>query len=61
MSIGFSKNGARDFPNSPPLERSACFLWQSLEVMNVSMMFETYDVLKNENLFQKTGVPFFSW
>ena len=26
--------------------------------MNVSMMFETYDVLKNENLFQKMEYHF---
>ena len=35
-SIGFSLNGARDFQNSPPFERSACFFMrQSLKILNV--------------------------
>ena len=50
-----------DFKNSPPFERSACFYmtnsgsFEHFQYFN----FET-DFLENENLFQKTGVPFFS-
>ena len=55
------KNGTRDFQNSPPLERSACFYvtisenFEHFQYFN----FET-DFLENENFFQKTGVLFFS-
>ena len=55
------KNGTRDFQNSPPFERSACFYvtisksFKRFQYFN----FET-NFLENENLFQKTGVPFFS-
>ena len=37
-------------------------MWQSLEILNDFniLSFET-DFLENENLFQKIGVPFFSW
>ena len=54
------KNGTRDFQNSPPFERSACFHatisrnFERFQYFN----FET-DFLENENLFQKAGVPFF--
>ena len=55
------KNGTRDFQNSPPFERSACFY------VTISENFEHFqyfnletDFLENENFFQKTGVPFFS-
>ena len=54
-------NGTRDFQNSLPFERSACFYvtisenFKRFHYFN----FET-DFLENENLFQKTGVPFFS-
>ena len=54
------KNGTRDFQNSFPLERSACFYmtikgnFERFQYFN----FET-DFLENENLFQKTGVPVF--
>ena len=54
-------NGTRDFQNSPPLERSACFYvtinenFEHFQYFN----FET-DFLENENFFQKTGVKFFS-
>ena len=51
----------RDFQNSPPFARSACFY------VIISGNFECFqyfnfeiDFLENENLFQKTGVPFFS-
>ena len=50
-----------DFQNSSPFERSACFYvtinenFERFQYFN----FET-DFLENENLFQKTGVPFFS-
>ena len=56
------KKGARDFQNSPPFGRSACFCvtitenFERFQYFN----FET-DFLENENLFQKTGLPFFSW
>ena len=60
-SIDSSKEGARDFQNSPPFERSACFY------ITISGNFERFqyfyferDFLENEELFQKTGVPFFS-
>ena len=51
-----------DFQNSPPFEKSACFYvtisgnFESYQYLN----FET-DFLENENFFQKTGAPFFSW
>ena len=53
------KNCTRDFQNSPPLERSACFH------VTISGSFERFqclnfekDFLDNKNLFQKTGVSF---
>ena len=55
------KNGTRDFQNSPPFARSACFYetisgnFEGFQYCN----FET-DFLENENLFQKTRVTFFS-
>ena len=51
------KNVTKDFQNSPPFERSACFYvifsgnFERFQLFN----FET-DFLENENLFQKTGV-----
>ena len=50
-SIGSSKNGTRDFQNSPPLERSACFYptitgnFERFQCCNFKANF-----LKNENL-----------
>ena len=50
-----------DFLNDPPFERWACFYvtisenFKRFQYFN----FET-DYLENENLFQKTGVQFFS-
>ena len=55
------KKGDRNFQNSPPFGRSACFCvtitenFERFQYFN----FET-DFLENENLFQKTGLPFFS-
>ena len=55
------QNSTRDFQNSPPFERSACFYvtisgnFERLQYFNYETNF-----LENENLFQKTGVPFFS-
>ena len=53
------KNGARDFQNSPPFERYF--------YVTISENFEHFqyfncetDFLENENVFQKTGVQFFS-
>ena len=60
-SIGSSKNSTRVFQNNPPFERSACFY------VKISGSFEHFhyfhfptNFLKNENLFQKTGVAFLS-
>ena len=55
----FFKNGTRDFQNSLPTETLACFYvtidgnFERFQYFN----FET-NFLKNENLFQKTGVVF---
>ena len=58
-SKGSSENGIWDFQNSPPFERLACFH------VTLAANFECYqyfnfeiNFLKNENLFQKSGVPF---
>ena len=54
------KNDTMDFQNSPPFVRSVCFFvtisgnFGRFQYFN----FET-DFLENENLLQKTGVPFF--
>ena len=60
-SIGSSKKSIRNFWNSPPFEGSACFY------VTVTGNFERFlyfnfetCFLKNANLFQKTGLPFFS-
>ena len=56
------ENGTRDFQNSSPFERSACFyvtICESFELFQY-FNFET-NFLENENLFPKTGVPLFSW
>ena len=53
------KRGTRDFQNSPPFERLACFYVTITENFKRFQYFnfET-DFLLNGNLFQKTGVPF---
>ena len=57
----FLKHGTRGLQNDPPFARSASFYvtisgnFKRFQYFN----FET-DFLVNENLFQKTGVPFFS-
>ena len=55
------KNGTRDFQNSHPFKRSACFY------VTISEYFERFqyfnfetDFLENENFFQKTGLKLFS-
>ena len=56
------KNGSRDFQNSPPFQRSACFyvtIWESFKHFQY-FNFET-NFLENENRFRETGVPFFGW
>ena len=55
------KNGTMDFQNSPPFERSACFHVTVTGNFEQSQFFN-YDTnfLKNENLFQKSGVQSFS-
>ena len=52
------KNGARNFENSPPFDRSACFYVTISESFKRFQYFnfET-NFLENENLFQKTGAP----
>ena len=55
------KNSTRDFQNSPPFEKSGSFYVTTTgncECFHY-FIFET-TFLKNENIFQKTGVPFFS-
>ena len=56
------KKRTRDFRNSPPFERSACFYVTICENFKRFQYFnfET-DFLENKNIFQKTWVPFFSW
>ena len=55
------KNGPRDFQNSPPFERLACFY------VTIAGNFEHFQYLtlkqifwKRKTFFQKTGVLFFS-
>ena len=55
------KNGTGDFRNSPPFERSAWFyvtISESFKLLQY-FNFET-NFLEKDNLFQKTGVLFFS-
>ena len=56
------KSDTKDFQNSPPYERSACFY------VTISESFKSFkrfhinfnsNLLGNKNLFQKTGLPFF--
>ena len=61
-SISSSKNSIRDFQNSSPFERLASLC------VTISGNFECFwyfnfetDFLENENIFQKTEVPLFSW
>ena len=55
------KNGTKDFQNTPPFERSACFYMTMSETFKrfQYFSFET-NFLENQNLFQKTGALFFS-
>ena len=56
------KNGTRDFQNSPPFERSACFYVIITENFKRFQYFDfETDFLESEKLFQKTGILFFSW
>ena len=50
-----SKN---EFQISPPFERSTCFGFRGNIEQVQYFIFET-QFLENENIFQKTGVPFF--
>ena len=60
-SISSSKNGTRCFQNSPPFERLVCFdvtitgNFERIQYFKFEIKF-----LKNNNIFQKNGVPFFS-
>ena len=51
-----------DFQNSPPFERSAYF---HVTISGDFKLFQYFDFeidfLKNKNLFQKIGLPFFGW
>ena len=51
----------RDFQNSPLFERLTCFY---VTISEIFKRFQYYNFetnfLENKNLFQKTGVPFFS-
>ena len=61
-SIGFLKNGTRDFQNSPPFEKSTCFYVTISENFEHLQSFDfEKGFLENDSFFQKTGVPFFSW
>ena len=55
------KNDTRDFQNSTPFEGLACFYVTTTGNFKSFhyFIFES-NFPKNENLFQKTGVPFFS-
>ena len=55
------KSGSRDFQNSPPFKRSACF-YVTISESYKRFQYFNFDTnfLENENFFQKTGVPFFS-
>ena len=56
------KNGIREFQNSTPFERSAWFYVAiSGNFVRLQYFYFERDFLENENLFQKNGVPFFSW
>ena len=55
------KNGTRDFRNSPPFERLACFYVAISESFKRFQYFSfEKNFVENGNLFQKTGVPFLS-
>ena len=60
--LSFTFNGTRDFQTSPPFERSVCFYVTICESFKRFQYFnfET-NFLEDENLFQKTRVPSFSW
>ena len=58
----FPKNGTRGFENSPPLQRSARFYVTISESFKRFQCFNFEpNFLENENHFQETRVPFFSW
>ena len=60
-TINQGKNFLQERLKDPPFERSACFYVTVSESFKRFQYFnfET-NFLENENLFQKTGVPFFS-
>ena len=51
-SIVSSKNGTRDFQNSPPFERQHVFVWQSRKILNV------FNTLTLTQIFWKTKTFF---
>ena len=54
------KNSTRDFQNSPPFERLACFyVWQPLEILTVFItLFLKLIFWKKGRFFQKTWISF---
>ena len=57
--MGSSKKPPRDFQNTPPFERSACFCVTTIGNFECFHYFNfERNFLKKENLFQKTGVQF---
>ena len=55
------KSGTKDFKNSLPFEKSACFCATTTGNFEcVHYFIFEINFLKNENLFENTGVPFFS-
>ena len=50
-----------DFQNSPPFKKAECFYVTVGESFRPFQYFNfEANFLENENLYQKTGVPFFS-
>ena len=57
----WEENGTRDFQKSPLFERLAWFYVAISENFKRFQYFNfKTDFLENENLFQKTGIPFFN-
>ena len=51
----------RDFQNSPPFGRSACFFFVTISENLKHFLYINFNsnFLQSKNVFQKTGVPFF--
>ena len=61
-SVSLLTSRTRDLQDSLPFERSTCF-YQTSTVNFECFQYFNFEkkILKNENIFQKTGVPFFNW